>query len=666
MQDPAAQIDALREEIRRHEYLYYVMDSPELSDHAFDALMRQLQGLEAQHPGLISPDSPTQRVGGQPLGGFQSVAHRIQLLSLDNAFSENDLAAFDRRVREHAVASELAYVCELKIDGLTVALIYENGILVRGATRGDGISGEDVTLNVRTIRGIPLRLKDPIARLEVRGEVYIAKDDFVKLNQEREERGEKTFANPRNSAAGSLRQLDPRLTAARPLKVFVYDVLYAEGVNPATQMDVLAFLQEQGFPVNPNYQEVRGVQGVYAYCQKWEQERHSLPYEIDGVVVKLASLSLREEVGNTARSPRWATAYKFPAEEKETVIESVEMSVGRTGVITPTAVMTPVFIAGSTVSRASLHNFDLIEERDIRIGDTVLLHKAGDVIPEVIRPLTEKRTGEESAIRVPETCPVCGAGIVRFEGEVAFRCDNISCPARLKESVIFFASREAMDIEGLGRSLVEQLVDEGLVSSLADLYHLTPEKLIDLERMGQKKAANLIEALEKSKKQPLSRVVNALGIRFVGEKTAKNLAIRFHTIDNLMAASLTELTEVPEVGEKIAESLTAFFGEEKNREAVYQLREAGLTMEEEKGISADGPLAGKTFVLTGTLPTMSRQEAASLIEKNGGKTSSSVSKKTDFVLAGEEAGSKLDKARTLGIDVITEDDLLGMLAQPNE
>ncbi|MGE5403545.1 MAG: NAD-dependent DNA ligase LigA, partial [Candidatus Saccharibacteria bacterium] len=571
----AQRIDGLREEIRKHDYHYYVLDDPLVTDKQYDELMKELRALEKDNPELITPDSPTQRVGGEPLPGFSTVTHRVPLLSLDNAFSEQDLLDFNRRVSEKLVGKEQSYVCELKIDGVSIALVYDNGVLVSGATRGDGVVGEDVTANVRTIKSIPLSLKNPLPRLEVRGEVYIPKQDFVRLNQEREEKGEKTFANPRNSAAGSLRQLDPRMTATRPLRVFIYDILYVEGAEIGSQEEVLSFLAEQGFPVNPNWRKVQGGEGIYRYCQDWEHQRHDLGYETDGVVIKLNPLDAREEVGNTIKSPRWAIAFKFPAEEKETEIVDIELNVGRTGIITPTAIMTPVFIAGSTVSRASLHNFDLMQERDIRKGDKVLIHKAGDVIPEVIRPLVEKRTGQEELLMPPDQCPVCGAGVVRYDGEVAYRCDNLNCPARLKESLVFFASREAMDIEGLGPSLVEQLVDEGLVKSIVDLYRLEFDRLVELERMGKKKAENLLQALEESKKRPLSRLLNALGIRFVGGKTAKILAAQYRSIEAIASARPEELREIPEIGDKIAESVAVFFKESMNLEMLNQLQEAG-------------------------------------------------------------------------------------------
>lgn len=658
----AQRIDELREEIRKHDYRYYVLDDPLVSDKQYDDLMQELRALEKDNPDLITPDSPTQRVSGEPLPGFSTFAHRVPLLSLDNAFSEQDLIDFNRRIVEKIDGQVQTYVCELKIDGVSIALVYENGMLISGATRGDGLVGEDVTANVRTIKSIPLSLRDPIPRLEVRGEVYIPKQDFVKLNQEREEKGEKIFANPRNSAAGSLRQLDPRMTASRPLRVFIYDILFVDGADINNQEEVLTFLADQGFPVNPHWLKVQGSDGIFGYCQHWEHRRHELGYETDGVVIKLNSLDARAEVGSTIKSPRWATAFKFPAEEKETEIIDIELNVGRTGIITPTAVMTPVFIAGSTVSRASLHNFDLMQERDIRKGDKVLIHKAGDVIPEVIRPLVEKRIGEEKLLMPPEHCPVCGAGVVRYDGEVAYRCDNVNCPARLKESLIFFASRQAMDIEGVGPSLVEQLVDEGLVANIVDLYRLEMESLVKLERMGKKKAENLLRALDESKSRPLSRLLNALGIRFVGGKTAKILALKYRSIESVALAQPEELREIPEIGDKIADSVAAFFSEILNLKMIDQLREVGVNLIEEATNVGTGELSGKTFVLTGGLEGMTRQEAAELIERSGGKVTSSVSKTTNYVIVGSDPGSKYEKALSLGVTVLNEQEFLTLVA----
>ncbi len=661
--DAAKRIKWLREHIRKHDYQYYVLDSPLISDREYDQLLSELNSLETRHPELITPDSPTQRVGGEPLLGFASIRHRVPLLSLDNTFTLGELTEFNRRVQSRLPNDEVSYTCELKIDGVSIALVYEDGLLTSAATRGNGVLGENVTQNVRTIRNLPLRLKDPIARLEVRGEVYIRKQDFVRLNQEREEKGEKIFANPRNSAAGSLRQLDSKVTASRPLRAFIYDLLYIEGVELWNQFEVLEFLRQQGFPVNPHWQKAGGVKEVWAYCQDWEERRHELDYEIDGVVVKLSSLPYREQVGVTAKSPRWATAFKFPAEEKETQILDIELNVGRTGVITPTAVMNPVFIGGSTVSRASLHNNDLIRERDLRIGDRVLIHKAGDVIPEVIRSLVEKRTGEEKVFSMPENCPVCKASVIRFEGEVAYRCDNISCPARIKESLIFFASREAMDIEGIGPAVVEQLVESGLVKNVADLYTLGLEDLLTLNKVRQKKAANLLNAIEASKSRPLSRLLHALGIRFVGGRTARILAEQYRDIDVIATLSEESLLEISEIGVKIASSVVSFFNEPENLATIEKLKAAGVNTREAITSTIKGRLIGQTLVLTGSLESLTRSEASELIARQGGKVSSSVSRKTNYVVVGDNPGSKLDKAMQLGIPVLNENEFLDLVKE---
>ncbi|MBP1762590.1 MAG: ligase [Firmicutes bacterium] len=654
-----AQIENLRDEIRKHEYQYYVLDDPLVSDAEYDALVRELTRLEKKYPELVSLDSPTQRVGGKALEVLQPVRHRSTLLSLDNAFSLADLHDFDRRIKK--VDDSSGYMAELKIDGLTVALIYEDGILIRAATRGDGTIGEDVTLNVRTIKSIPLRLKQPLPRLEVRGEVYLPKNDFVRLNQEREERGERVFANPRNAAAGSLRQQDPGVTAGRALAAFIYDITYIEGVAIETQQETLAFLLAQGFPVNQEASYCENIEEVYDYCQRFEERRHTLPYEIDGVVVKLNPFGPRQELGQTAKSPRWAIAYKFLAEEKETRLLDIEINVGRTGIIAPTAIMEPVSLAGTTVSRASLHNFDLIKDKDIRLGDLVLLHKAGDIIPEIIRPLPEKRNGDEQIIMPPENCPVCASRAVRFDGEVALRCENINCPARLKESLIFFASRPAMDIEGMGPALVEQLVERGLVGEIADIYSLHGEALAKIERMGSKSAQNIINAIEASKKRPLHRLLTALGIRHIGAKTARILTREINNLEDFYQVTEEQLLNISEVGPKMADSLLSFFAESRNRAGLERLKLAGLNMSEENDDTGEQPLSGKTFVLSGAMKAMGRQEASEKIEALGGKTSGSVSKKTSYLLLGDEPGSKYDKAVQLGVTIMQEDEFLALL-----
>ncbi len=659
MSEVASRIEQLRDEIRKHEYYYYVLDEPRISDAEYDLLMRELGQLERDNPDLLSPDSPTQRVGGQVREGFSAVRHRMPLLSLDNAFSLEDLRDFDRRVNKAAALP--AYMAELKIDGVSIALVYENGILTSAATRGDGLVGEDVTVNVRTIKNIPLKLRISLPRLEVRGEVYMPKAEFVRLNQEREERGEKIFANPRNAAAGSLRQLDPNITAHRALAGFIYDIIYVEGQDIESQEEALRFLREAGLPVNQEARLCNGIEGIFDYCRDYEEKRHQLAYEIDGVVVKLNDFAPRGELGQTAKSPRWAIAFKFAAEERETVLRRVELNVGRTGIIAPTAVMDPVFLAGTTVSRASMHNFDLVREKDIRVGDVVLVHKAGDIIPEIIGPVKEKRTGSEQEVLPPEHCPSCGSQAVRSEGEVAYRCENINCPARLKESLIFFASREAMDIDGLGPALIEQLVSQGIVDNIADLYHLDADMLAGLERMGKKSAANLLKAIEDSKHRPLYRLITALGIRHVGAKSARLLTARLRDIDEFARIGAEELTLIPEIGPRMAESIVSFFAEERNREMLDLLKSAGLNTREENAPAVKQVLAGKTIVLTGALKSMSRQEASEQIEARGGKASHSVSKKTDFVVVGEDPGSKYDKALQLGIKILNEEELLQLL-----
>ncbi len=664
MSEIQARLDELRDNIRKHEYQYYVLDDPLISDAEFDRLMRELIRLEEEYPELLSPDSPSQRVGGELRDGLPAVAHRIPLLSLDNAFSLADLQSFDRPIRvgqDSANTQEFAYMAELKIDGVSIVLIYENGFLVRAATRGDGLIGEDVTPNVRTIKNIPLKLRTALSRLEVRGEIFMPKSEFARLNQEREEKGEKNFANPRNAAAGSLRQLNPSITASRALAGFIYDIIYVEGHQVDSQDAALGFLQEQGIPVNQGYQICRNIEEVYAYCQKIETERHQLPYEIDGVVVKLNDFAPRQELGQTAKSPRWAIAYKFLAEEKETRLKGYELNVGRTGIIAPTALLEPVSLAGTTVSRASLHNFVLVSERDIRVGDMVLVHKAGDIIPEIIRPLIEKRNGAELEILPPDHCHSCGSLAVRAEGEVAYRCENLNCPARLIESLVFFASRNAMDIDGLGPALIEQLTARGLVANIADLYNLNEDQLAGLERMGAKSAANLIKAIENSKTKPLHRLITALGIRHIGLKTARILAEVMGHIDDYKRAAVPELMQIPEIGSKMAGSLVSFFAEPHNLEMLNRLEQAGVNMGEEQKAPAGGRLKGKTFVLTGALASMSRSDASEKIMALGGKTSSSVSKHTDYVVAGAETGRKYDKAMELGLTILTESEFLDLI-----
>ncbi len=643
----------LRQRIEEANRAYYGLDRPKLTDAEFDALMQELMALEREYPELVRPDSPTQRVGGYIAKVFNKVDHAEPLLSLDNAFQAGDLREFDRRVR--AISPHAEYIVELKIDGLTVALTYTDGILSGGATRGDGTVGEEITANVKTIRDIPLRLPKSRARLDIRGEGYMPKASFLQLNQEREEEGESTFANPRNAAAGSLRQLNSQVTAKRKLGFFAYQVLGVDGQGLTTQEEVLAFLARLGFVVNPEFRKFADVESLIAYCEAMAEKRHGFPYEIDGLVIKVNSLAEQRKLGFTAKSPRWAIAYKFPAEQVETVVEDIVVRVGRTGVLTPTALLTPVLVAGSTVSRATLHNLDYIREKDIHIGDHVLLQKAGDVIPEVVKVLPEKRTGAERSFNMPAVCPECASPVLREEGEVAHRCTSISCPARQREAIIHFVSRAAMNIEGLGPALILQLLDAELIRDAADLYFLEFDKLITLERMGKKSAENLLEAIAESKVRGLALLIFALGIRHVGEKAGKVLAKAFVSMEGLAEATEEELQGIPDIGPVAAKSIVQFFALESTRRFLDKLRQAGVNMEAE--VSAQpGLLAGKTIVVTGTLERWERREIETLIERYGGKAAGSVSKKTDFVVAGEKAGSKLAKAKELGIPVMTEEE----------
>jgi DNA ligase (NAD+) len=661
----------LRRAIEKHDRLYYVEDAPEIDDAEYDALMRELRALEEKHPELADPASPTQRVSGQPKAGFRTVQHQVPLLSLDNAFDAEELRAFDRRVRRGlgALGAPSPYIVELKIDGLTVALTYRNGVLTEAATRGDGLTGEDITANIRTLRSIPLRINSHIPLLIVRGEVYMPKEEFAALNREREETGQPLFANPRNAAAGSLRQLDPKVTASRPLKAFFYDILVAEGSElavPDIQSQRLEFLAELGLPVNRDYRVCANIEEVIDSCAYWAEQRHKLSYDIDGLVIKLQSIAGRVELGHTAKAPRANIAYKFPAVQEETQVLDIEVNVGRTGAITPLAILRPVVVAGSTISRVALHNEDYIKEKDIRIGDWVLIHKAGDVIPEVVRVLTEKRTGAERQFMMPKNCPVCAQPVFRAEGEAVLRCVNESCIARLRERLIHFASRDAMDIDGLGPAIIGQLVDAQLIKDPADLYQITVEDLLKLERFALKSAQNLVAAIQKSKEAGLDRVIYALGIRHVGKGAARVLAQHFRSMERLQQASETELQTVPEVGAIMADSICSFFGQAQNQQLIAKLAAAGvnLQMPEADLRPADGgplPLNGKTLVVTGTLTGFSRSEAEEAIRRAGGKATSSVSKKTDFVVAGAEAGSKLDKAKELGIRILNEAEFVQLL-----
>ncbi|NPV45198.1 MAG: NAD-dependent DNA ligase LigA [Firmicutes bacterium] len=658
-------IKALRDQINYHNKLYYEHDSPEISDSEYDGLMRELKRLEDEFPELVTPDSPTQRVGGRPLEAFDTVMHSIPMLSLANAFDEGELKEFHRRVTS-AVGEEVEYVAELKIDGLAVALTYENGVFTRGATRGDGIVGEDITQNLKTIKTIPLKLSDyngQIPFIEVRGEVYIPKKEFERLNEEREKAGLSLFANPRNAAAGSLRQLDPRVTASRPLNIFVYGTGRIDGIEVSTHLEMLELLKKMGFRVNPNVSVFRRIDDVISYCERWVEQRGRLPYDIDGIVIKVNSLEHQRLLGATSKSPRWAIAYKFPAEQKTTVIKDIIVRVGRTGTLTPTAVLEPVRIAGSTVTKATLHNEDYIRQKDIKIGDTVVVKKAGDVIPEVVEVVFNKRKGSERDFVMPQKCPECGSDVVRFEGEAAAKCTGIACPAQLKRGIIHFASRDAMDIEGLGPAIVNQLVDRGLVKDAGDLYFLKVDDLIPLERMGEKSASNLINAIQRSKTNPLEKLIFALGIPFIGSRAASILAERFRALDNLMNSTYEELVQIPEMGPKMAQSVITFFKQEQTKNIIRKFKRAGLNLETAGTKKRDegAALNGITFVLTGSLEKYTRKQAQDIIEKFGGRVSSSVSSKTDYVLAGKDPGSKLEKAKELGIKIIDEEEFERML-----
>jgi DNA ligase (NAD+) len=636
-----------------------VLDSPEISDAEYDALMRRLQALEAQHPDLITPDSPTQRVGGKPREGFVKVGHSSPMLSLDNALNETELRDFDRRVRELLGGASYCYVVELKMDGLSMAAHYRDGRFARAITRGDGEVGEDVTENARTIRSLPLRAQGRFATFEVRGEAVMNRQAFERLNTERDARGLSRFANPRNAAAGSLRVLEPQITAARRLDYYSYFLL--TGGRPALEShwEALEELARMGFKVNPHRRQCCGVDEILAFCLEWETRRDGLPYEIDGVVVKVDAIAQQQQLGYRAKAPRWAIAFKYPARQAVTTVEGIEVQVGRTGALTPVARLRPVEVSGVTVSRATLHNEDEIERLGLEIGDEVVIERSGDVIPKVVRVAAQG--SYRKRFRMPSQCPVCGGKIVREEGEAASRCINTNCSARLKESILHFASRGVMNIDGMGEALVDQLVDRGIVGDVAGIYDLTLEKLMTLERMGKKSAGNVLRNIENSKRNPLPRALSALGIRFVGERTAVFLAEAFGTMDRIISAGLDELQQAEEVGPKVAESIFQFFREPRNRDLVDRLRAAGLQFEYQSTRPKGGPLKGLTFVLTGTLPTLSRDDAKKLIETAGGKVASAVSAKTSYVVAGEDAGSKLDKAGTLGIRVIGEEQLLDMI-----
>lgn len=658
--------EALIEELNQYSYDYYVQDNPSVEDVVYDKAMQELLKIEEAHPDWITADSPSQRVGGEILEGFQKVTHKTPMLSLGNAFGEDDLRDFDRRIQDRiGDGTEYEYMCELKIDGLAVSLIYENGEYRQGATRGDGTTGEDITANLRTVRSIPIKLKETLS-IEVRGETYMPKKSFQKLNGAREEEGLPLFANPRNAAAGSLRQLDTKIAAKRNLDIFLYSVADFGDMGVTKHSEGLDYLEKLGLKVNKERRVCKNIEEVLAYVEEWTAKRSDLAYEIDGIVVKLNDLRQQEEVGYTVKSPRWAIAYKFPAEEVPTVLRDIELRVGRTGVITPTAILDPVHVAGTTVSRASLHNEDLIKQKDIRIKDTVMIKKAGDIIPEVIRSLPEKRTGSEEEFHMPAHCPECGSELVRLEGEVALRCINPKCPAQLKEGLVHFVSRSAMNIDGLGEKVVRQLFTHELIHDVADLYFLSKEELLQLERMGEKSVTNLLAAIEKSKQNSLERLLFGLGIRHVGAKAARSLAIHFETMDNVKEASLEDLIAINDIGEIMADSIVTYFENEEVHSLLQELERAGVNMTYtgprlEEVPEEDLVFAGKKVVLTGKLEQLKRDEAKALIESLGGSVSGSVSKNTDIVVAGSDAGSKLEKAEELSIPIWSENDLLEYL-----
>jgi DNA ligase (NAD+) len=660
-------VDELRRQLEHHNRMYYVLDAPTISDAEYDGLFRELQRLEEQYPGLVSPDSPTQRVGGAALDKFSTVTHRLPMLSLENATNAYEIREFDQRIKKNLglpPEDRISYVCEPKMDGLAVELIYEQGLLTVASTRGDGVTGEDVTENIRTIRSLPLRLSgDRIPRLlEVRGEVFLSLDAFQQINAEKEENGEAPFANPRNAAAGSLRQLDPRITARRPLSIYCYAPGVVEGADFSAQQDFFAAIAGWGLPVNPLVRPAEGIEAAVAFYDDMQQQRESLPYEIDGTVIKVDSFVIQRELGEKSRSPRWAVACKFPPRQAATLLERIIPSVGRTGVITPVAQLSPVTISGVTVSRATLHNWDEIAAKDIRCGDTVVVERAGDVIPAVVRVLTERRSGDEQVAEPPQACPECGSAAVRIEGEVAVRCMGLACPPQIRESITHFASRNAMDIEGLGEKFVEQMLSLGLVHSVADLYYLTRDDFMQFERMGDKLASNLLGAIEASKRCELGRFIFALGIRHVGERTAKSLAQAFGSLDNLQRATFDELVSIRDIGATVAQSIATFFENQANREVIRRMLEAGVTLAVELK-QVGGRFTGKTFVFTGALSRFTREEAQRLVEAQGGTAVGSVSKKTGYVVAGEDAGSKLARARELGVTVLTEDEFVALLEQ---
>ncbi len=657
--DVRKRILELRKEIRYHDRKYYVENNPVISDYEYDKLMEELKRLEKEHPEYVTPDSPTQRVSGQPVEGFRSVKHKVPMLSLDNTYSSKELLDFDKRVKKFLGGESPDYAVELKIDGLGVALVYENGVLVRGATRGDGSTGDDITSNIRTIKSIPLKLDitnetKPLANCEVRGEVYMTRKGFESLNQERAKKGKPLFANPRNAAAGSLRQLDPRIVSKRNLEIFLYNLSYTKEGGYKTHTQCLDTMKKAGLKVNPNIKKFSSIQDMIKYCNSWENKKEELDYETDGMVIKVNSLEQQKRLGSTIKNPRWAVAYKFPPKRVTTKIIDIKVQVGRTGALTPVAILEPVKLSGSTISRATLHNEDEIKRKDIRIGDTVFIEKAGEVIPEVIKPVKEKRTGKEKIFSMPKKCPVCNSDVVRPEAEAVSRCIGLSCPAQIKNLLHHFASRHAMNIDGLGPAVIDQLVDKNIVKNISDLYTLNIEILTNLERLGEKSAENLLDEIEESKKNEFSRLLFGLGIRHVGRHIAKLLSENFSSINEIMNAKKEEIEKIEGIGGIVAESIVLFFKDEKNREIIEKLGKNGLNMESK--IEKLNVLSGKRFVFTGTLKKYSRAEAESIVEKLGGNFTSSVSRNVDYVVAGKEHGSKYEKAKKLGVTIISEEE----------
>ncbi|MFA5146349.1 MAG: NAD-dependent DNA ligase LigA [Candidatus Omnitrophota bacterium] len=661
-----AEIGKLRDAIRRHDHLYYVLSKPSISDQEYDRLYRRLVDLEKAHPALVTPDSPTQRVGGEPARAFPAVKHIAPMLSMDNTYSAEEIREFDKRVRKNLKGGPVEYVVELKFDGVSISLLYENGVLTRGATRGDGVEGDDVSNNLKTIRSIPLSFDPGCGRvprlMEVRGEVYMTRKGFEDINAGKEKAGEEPFANPRNAAAGSLKLLDPNIVSKRHLDIYVYGAGHYDGVKFDTHLEVLEYLKRAGFRVNPHYRLCGTVDGVIEYCDSWADKRGKLEFDIDGMVLKVNDLAARRSLGVTSKSPRWAIAYKFPAEKAMTGLRDIVVQVGRTGAITPVAILDPVHLSGSTVSRATLHNFDEIERLGLRIGDRVYVEKSGEIIPKVLGVAKDKRTGKERPFRVPEKCPACGSKLVSAPDEVAIRCENAGCPAQVKERLRHFASRDAMDIEGMGDSMVDRMVEKGLAADYGDIYYLKFEEVRSLERMAEKSARNLMDAIEKSKANGLNRLIYALGIRHVGERSAWVLAENFGTIERLKEATVEELTAVGEIGPVMAGSINAFFASKENLRILKKLKDAGLAMARDAAgaLPGGGKLSKKTFVITGTLVSFTRGEAEETIRRCGGNVSSSVGRNTDFLVVGGEPGSKLEKARSLGVRTLSEEEFKKM------